>query len=99
MSLDKFLPNPMHLKETEKIVNKSKNPILILEKNKILCAVKNPSQRSFQSWFYNVFLGRIYKNNPDRKEIKTNWLIQLTPNEIRLLRKKTCDVIQLTKKR
>ena len=97
MSLKKFLPNTSEKAiESKKIKSKKKNSI-VLEKNKILCAVKNPSKRSKQPWFYNVFLGRIYENNPDRKEIKTNWLIQLTEKEIRLLREKTCEVIPIKK--
>jgi len=72
--------------------------ILTTEKNeeKILCAVKNPSDRGNQSWFYNKFLGRDRKyKKEERKEIKVNWLMLLTSKEIDELKESTCKVIKL----
>jgi len=64
-----------------------------------LCAVKNPIDPKNNSWFYNVFLGRQRnrKTKHHRNEVKVNWIIpSLTRNEIELLQKKTCKVINLT---
>jgi len=65
---------------------------------KTLCAVKNPSIRSNQSWFYNIFLGNISKNKPDHSHIKVNWIMQLNENEINLLKEKSCKVIEIETK-
>jgi len=70
----------------------------IYKKKKKLCAVKNPSKRSNQPWFYNIFLGNISKNKPKRNYIeKVNWIMELTDDEIKLLRKKTCNIIEIEK--
>lgn len=62
---------------------------------KTLCAVKNPSKRSNQPWFYNIFLGNI-SNKPKRNYIKkVNWIMELTKDEIKLLKKKTCEIIEI----
>ena len=66
------------------------------EKEKILCAVKNPSKRSFQSWFYNQFLEGLSKK-PKKKCIKVNWIMKLTNDEIKLLKEKTCLIIKIEK--
>ena len=62
---------------------------------KKLCAVKNPLKRSNQSWFYNIFLGNIMNVKPDRNHVKVNWMMELTDNEIKLLRQKTCEIIEI----
>lgn len=68
------------------------------KKKKTLCAIKNPSNRSKQPWFYNIFLGHLSKKKPKRNYIKKiNWLIELTDDEIKLLREKTCIVIEIEK--
>ena len=68
---------------------------LIHEKKKKLCAVKNPSDRSKQSWIYNIFLRHLSKK-PKRNYVKkVNWLMELTEDEIKLLREKTCEVIEI----
>ena len=67
------------------------------KKPKTLCAVKNPSDRSKQSWLYNIFLKNLecYKNKPKRNHTKVNWLMRLSEDEIKLLREKTCEVIEI----
>lgn len=94
------------IKEEPKVIPKKKKPIktfnlektaLKLHKNKILCAVRNPSERSKQPWFYNIFLGNI-TNKLKRKRIKVNWLMELSEKEVKLLREKTCEIIEITKK-
>ena len=65
------------------------------KKKKILCVVKNPSDRSFQSWMYNTFFGALLKNKPKRNHTKVNWLMELTKDEIKLLKEKTCEVIEI----
>jgi len=65
------------------------------EKKKKLCAVKNPSERSNQSWFYNIFLGNITNNKQKRNRIKVNWVMELNEDEIRLLKEKSCVIIEI----
>ena len=65
------------------------------KKKKTWCAVKNPSVRSNQSWFYNIFLGNITNNKRDINKIKMNWLIELDDEEIKLLREKSCNIIEI----
>lgn len=72
--------------------NKNK---LEYNKKKILCAVKNPTKRTYQSWFYNVFLGHVSKKNPTRNHTKVNWIMKLTKDDIELLKRKTCEVTDL----
>ena len=67
------------------------------EEKKTLCAVKNPSERSKQPWFYNIFLGNISKNKPERNHTKVNWIMKLTEEEITLLKEKTCEIIEIEK--
>lgn len=87
------------IKEKSKDIPK-KNIIINLNKitkNKTLCIISNPTERSKQSWFYNIFLGNIAKKKPDRKYIKVNWIIELTGDEIKLLKEKTCMIIKIIK--
>jgi len=65
------------------------------KEKKKLCAVKNPSKRSDQSWFYNIFLGNISKKKPKRNHTKTNWIMKLSENEIKLLKERTCEIIEI----
>ena len=65
------------------------------KKKKTLCAVKNPSNRSEQPWIYNTFFGALLKNKPKRNHTKVNWLMKLNKDEIKLLREKTCIVIEI----
>jgi len=66
-------------------------------KEKILCAIRNPTNRSKLPWFYNIFLQHIYKEDKKEKlnEIKVNYLIPITKNQISELRKNTCKVYPL----
>ena len=64
------------------------------KEKKTLCAVKNPSKRSFQSWFYNIFLGGI-TNKSKINHTKVNWIMKLTQEEIKLLKEKTCIIIEI----
>jgi hypothetical protein len=64
-------------------------------KEKIKCIVKNPSDRSKQSWFYNIFLGGIYDEPKHQERMKVNWVMELEPDEIKTLKNKTALVIPL----
>jgi len=65
------------------------------QEKKTLCAVKNPSERSNQSWFYNIFLGHISKNKPKHNHTKINWIMKLSIDEIKLLREKSCIITEI----
>ena len=64
---------------------------------KILCAIRNPENRSKLGWFYNIFLQHIYSEDKKqiRNEIKVNYLVAITKKEIVELRKNTCKVYPL----
>ena len=65
------------------------------EKKKKLCAVKNPSLRSNQTWFYNTFLGALLKEKPIRNHVKVNWIMELNEDDIKLLKEKSCLIIEI----
>lgn len=67
------------------------------KEKKLLCVVKNPSKRALQPWIYNTFFGALLKNKPKRNHTKVNWLMKLNEDEIKLLREKTCIVIEIEK--
>lgn len=64
---------------------------------KVLCAIKLPENKSKKGWFFNIFLQHIYSDEKkiDRNEIRVNYLIAITREEIKKLRKNTCKVYPL----
>lgn len=64
---------------------------------KILCAIRTPEDRSKNPWFYNIFFKHIYKEDKKDKmnEIKVNYLVALTKDQIASLKENTCKVFPL----
>ena len=72
-------------------------PIVGDKSEKVLCAIRNPENRSKLGWFYNIFLQHIYQEDKKqvKNEIKVNYLVAITKKEIVELEKNTCKVYKL----
>lgn len=65
------------------------------ESGKVLCTIKNPSSCKNRGWFYNIFLGNLSKIDKKHEQQKTNWLMKLNEEEIRILKERECEIIVL----
>lgn len=68
------------------------------KEKEVLCAVKNPTNRSNNPWLYNIFFENIYKEEKKKRnkdKTKVNWLVALNKEEISILRSHSCKVYPL----